>query len=694
MIRTILFFASFLFLINSTLFAVNFPVGPEEEQNWIRYVIPLPHEISIKSKLDIKPSDIKIVLSKNSGETEKQASEEIKNLFINKTGKAPDGNIFEIYIGIPDSNGFLNGLKINDYKRLFDVPNNKQAYIIQTNEKYVILTGLSGKGVYYAALTFCDLIEPFLDKEKVLIPVVTVTDWPDMDERGVWNFPNPEKWIPWMSSLKLNFGNMFVQPYEIKRGEKNRITMNVPLYSEAKKRGLNYLPEIVHLNFLAPYGLYRAYPELAGKGETALAGRYFAHKQGDMHRAPCASNPLLADILAEWLEDLASQGASEVTCWLTERPAQCGCSKCLSEGQFVWEARAFVNAWKKARIKFPDLKIRLFISTITDERYHKVLSETPPEVRIERCCDTNFERVRHEPRDLFINPLFDDYTLSGRWTATYDIPLNANGRVDTPEFKVPQSSAHRVRDFIRQKTERKWSAAYGMMAWGNAPSFKSDEKADLAKEICGFDITALAEWTWNLNGRDEREFAIAWAIKNGYENPEEIGNWSDIMGPVEFDVYDSDFPICYSWGKASEMVSKREMPVLGEGMFRYYRSTQDFDIKIAECNKALGIAKKFKNSYLANETRVVKSYIIVAKYIYQTAYFVSTDDLRTIESQNVLKEILKNLESAGAENTEAIEVWRGSLGPEPWGYRVYDAINSVDVTVKDIKNNIYWKYIY
>ena len=31
-----------------------------------------------------------------------------------------------------------------------------------------------------------------------------------------------------------------------------------------------------------------------------------------------------------------------------------------------------------------------------------------------------------------------------------------------------------------------------------------------------------------------------------------MAEWATLMGPVEFDVYDSDFPICYSWGKASE----------------------------------------------------------------------------------------------------------------------------------------------
>ena len=35
------------------------------------------------------------------------------------------------------------------------------------------------------------------------------------------------------------------------------------------------------------------------------------------------------------------------------------------------------------------------------------------------------------------NPLLDHYAAQGRWIATYDVPIGANGKVDTPEFKVP-----------------------------------------------------------------------------------------------------------------------------------------------------------------------------------------------------------------------------------------------------------------
>ncbi len=173
-----------------------------------------------------------------------------------------------------------------------------------------------------------------------------------------------------------------------------------------------------------------------------------------------------------------------------------------------------------------------------------------------------------------------------------------------------------MRAFVRQILERRWRGAYGMLPWGN-----------MGREVCGFSICALAEWSWNLEGRSEREFASAWAVREGMKDPEAAGDWAEIMGPVEFDVYDSDFPVCWSWGKAVSMVQNREQPVLGEGMFRYYHDPGDFDNKIAACDRALAIAEKAGYTHLAAESRVVRSYIDLAKQVYRVAEAVSTRDV-------------------------------------------------------------------
>ena len=646
--------------------------------SWTSYLLPRPQEIRIADSVRCKPSEVGIALRDQAGPIEQQGAAELEALFAEKGRAKPDGRGFTIDIGVAEATSAAMA-------RLKGLNNKAQAYLIAPRGRdRLVLTSADERGVYYACQTLIQLLEPEMSRDQVHIPLAEVMDWPDIDERGLWNFPEPEAWIPWLAALKLNYGKMAsTQLHPIERGRRNRATIDRELLEAARRRAFNYLPYILHLNFLHDCGLFRAYPELAGKGDGALTGRYFAHKAGNQHRVPCASQPLLVQILQEWMEDIAGQGAGEISCWLSERPGQCGCLECTAVGQFVLEARAFVAAWRRAQTHHPNLQIRIFLSTTTTERDYRVLDELPPAVKIERACATELERVLHRPRDLMANPLLDHYAAEGRWIASYDVPIAANGRVDTPEFKVPQRSAHRVRDYIGQLVRRGYSGAYGMMAWGGPE-----------RQICSFNIHALAEWAWNSRGRDEAEFAVAWARREGYAQPEAVAEWVALMGPVEFDVYDSDFPICYSWGRAAAMVQQRQRPYLGEGMFRYYLTAEDFDAKAAVCDRALAMVQDLGEADLAHETRVVRSYVELARGVYWVAEQVATLDLAELENQARVRDSLDQLQKAGRDNAEAIRNWRAGLGREPWHYRVHDAIKGTETTVAEIVQCVADRYLY
>lgn len=665
-------------------------ISATEQTQWIRHVIPLPHEITITKKAAVSSANLSIKPADPENPQVLHAAEMLRKGVQEISGVQPEGRSFTILLGILED-GRINGINIPGTNRLADLPNSDQAYIITpSGDDTIILAAQTGTGVYYAAATLLQLMEPFTDRNAVTIPLADIVDWPDIEERGLWNFADPPEWIPWLSSIKLNYGKMVdVKHQTIERGQPNRTTINRELMDSARLTGFNYCPFIMHYNFLHAYGLFRAYPEVAGVGDGALSGRYFAHKAGNEHRVPNASHPFFTQLLTEWMMDIASQGAGEVSCWLSERPAESGDEKTSTVGQFVMEARATVAAWREVRRHYPDFKIRLFISTTSNERYWRVLAEAPPEVKLERCCATWVERVTIEPRDLYRNPLFDHYAEEGRWIASYDVPLGAYGRVDTPEFKVPCSSPHRIHDFVRDLVHRQYSGAYGMMAWAN-----SMQSGGNGRETYGFNINALAEWSWNIDGRTPREFAVAWATREGYADPDAVGEWAEIMGPVEYDIYDSEYPICYSWGQFSEMVATRKRPYLGEGLFRYYRTPEAFDEKIATCDRAGKIAASFDDPYLANETEIARTYVMLAHQIYLIAEKIATDDLRTLESQAILRKNVNMLREAGKANVEAIRKWRTALGPEPWHYRVHDAIKGTEDTVENIAVTVSSKYLY
>ena len=654
-----------------------------EDQQWLRHLLPLPREIDIADQLEVHPAQLRLCVTPDASALTEQAAAELRQLFADRAECALNGESFTITLALADDQGRLADTPITA-ERLQDLPNREQAYLIQpAGPNQLIIAALDGRGLYYGARTLYQLLEPVLSPQKVTIPLLRVLDWPDVEERGLWNFPDPGEWIPWLSSLKLNYGKMASTDLAaVRKGESGTASIDFARREAALLRGFNYVPYIVHLNFLHDTGIFRVYPELAGKGDSALAGRYVAHKEGNQHRAPCASQPLLVQLIAEWMDSIAAQGGTEISCWLSERPGQCECDDCTAVGQFVLEARAFVQAWLHAKQNHPDLEIRLFLSTTTLERDWRVLAETPPEIKIERACAMGLERVAHKPRDLFTNPLYDHYAEEGHWIASYDAPIGVNGDVDTPDFKIPERSAQRIRDYVGQLHRRAYQGAYGMIAWGT-----------FAREINGFNIAALAEWSWNSNGRDTREFAAAWATREGFADPERVADWSELLGPIAFDVFDSDFPVCYSQDQAIEMIRRRQRPYLGEGMFRYYDTPEAFDIKKAACTQALDLVHDLPADF-ALETTVVQTYIDLVHRIWQVAEFLATSMLNDPEDQTSMRGYLAALRQAGIANIEAIRTWRGHLGPEPWHYRVHDALKSSKRTVDEICRFVEERYLF
>ena len=83
------------------------------------------------------------------------------------------------------------------------------------------MNGITDRGAYYAVMTLYQLLEPFMTETSVAIPLAKVRDWPDIEERGLWNYP-PD-WMPWLTSMKLNYGRLNIKLAGIKRGRPNRI---------------------------------------------------------------------------------------------------------------------------------------------------------------------------------------------------------------------------------------------------------------------------------------------------------------------------------------------------------------------------------------------------------------------------------------------------------------------------------------
>ncbi len=646
------------------------------ESDWLRCLLPLPRQVSIQGSVTCSRKAVRVAAAGPADEVLEEAVALLTEAVGASCEEEPQLTI---------TLGRIGDLDAVPEDRLAEARHLGQAYAITCpSEAEIVVAGGSSVGALYGAVTLAQLLDASAGADSLELPLSEIVDWPEIEERGVWNFPDEQSWVPWMAGLKLNYGKMAGTGLgRVERGRPVAAEIDADLMVRARRRGFAYVPMITHLNFLHDTGIFRAYPELAGRGDAALAGRYFAHKLGNQHRAPCASEPILVDLLAGWMISICEQGAREIGCWLSERPCQCQCERCTPVGQFVLETRAFVAAWERARRDYPGLVIRIFSSTTTHEQDERVLAELPEEVRFERACATAMERWRHLPRDRFANPCLDAAAAAGRWIASYDVPLQAYGNVDTPEFKVPQFSAQRVRDFVEQLARRGYAGAYGMMAWGN-----------LTRQTSGFSVSALAEYAWNPGGRSVREFAEAWATREGLSDPAAVGAWAELLGEVEFDVYDSDFPMCWSWGHAAAMVEEGRAPRFGDGMFRHFAGEEEFEAKLETCRRAAELVEAVERGDLALATEVVGSYVALIGAVWRTAHEMAHADRTSEAGQRGLMKGVEELEEAGKANVEAIRAWRSHLGPEPWNQRVHDAVAGTRDTVERIARHVRDRYIY
>ncbi len=570
-------------------------VDTEAEKAWVRWLIPLPHRIEIKQETVLNPADIAIVLSPTAGDIEKNARTRLESLFREKTGAVPSGTKFEIAIGVLDAKGPFSSDALR--AELAASPNSGQAYVIvPTGDNRLLITGLSPKGVFYGVETLSQLLAPFLTKDRVRLPLARVLDWPDFEERGIWNASHK---VGWLASLKMNFLKLNGVLAPVKKDQKPSFAVDTKTLESLRLLAFNPVICFTHLNFLnqAGYGrVFEAYPELAGQGARALQT---LNPHPD-HRVPCATNPRFQQLLAEIMESLAERGINDFDVWLSEFTSQCECAACLKVGQMQAETNSVVGAWQQVRRKYPEFNIRIFFS-ITDEykKTYEYLMKLPAEIK--------FEYVYGDKR------IFNDCARSGRWVSDWMLPA---GGGNAGEIKAALKPLH----------DGKWRAAYGYSA-------------------TEFGATALAEWSWNLTGRNEREFLTALATRQGYDQPEKVAEWRAMNGPLAGFQYESRFAMRAVPGAARQ----KSKPSA------YFSDAAAVNTYKENARKALTMAEDLGRPELVNESRKVLAYYRLMDSVRALLVAWRGADPTKPESQAALTSALAEFRKAADENISATE---------------------------------------
>jgi len=618
-------------------------ISRQEEAKWLRWAIPLPKEISIRSKVELPASEVKITLRKDAGALEKTAADEMAALFKEKAEADTSSGTFEILIGVCNAKGKLGNTKIPDARKLKKLPNWEQAYVIRPlGKNRLALTALDERGVYYAAQTLRQLLESRFDKSKVTMPLVSVTDWPDLAERGEWGslswFPLEE--VEWMARHKMNLVEYIINCHMNNDGRgyvplNGHNGINPERIEHARHRALKLVPIISHFGRMClKSGMYNAYPELKGRKNPLKNDYVPLIGENPALIVPRPDHPRMAEVLADFMRSIAEY-SPVITCWLTESHAP--------RDQYAKEAKAYVAAWRIARRKYPELKIRILLSQGSYETNDKVLAVIPPEIGV-----TYYEggRTYDSSRDLMIYPLLEKFAAEGRWLGVYP-QLTAHCGVVSP-WTAPQFIRYRMQEFVQKKL--KCLSGYAV------PFNRAHD----------FNVTAAAEWSWNSQGRDAREFALAYATRRRISQPEAFADWAVMLCPVSWDVYGSHIPY-YNWRErgglgAATMVVNRRKPVLGEGMFRYFPTVEHMDYDLAICRKAMAIAERIGSPEVIQETRVIKGYVKMVKEIYIIAEKVSAVKDPSYDDRVKLQQAMNTLTIAANQIVDGLEHWERALG--------------------------------
>jgi hypothetical protein len=623
------------------------PISQDEALNWTRYLVPLPKKIEFLSKTELPAAEVGIYL----GDTTPLARQGGKELRECLGGGSP-----------PLKPRFTLKLTLNEAEpALADLPHRDQAYVIRPAEDGDALSLIGGgpRGLYYAAKTMQQLLKAKAADGRVQIPLVKVTDWPDLEDRGLWGGDSSEH-IRWMSDRKMNYDE---QISSTGVDENKRCFVNYPPYKQkmiddGPIYGVNPVPVVLHLEQLANGGLFRAYPELQGKDA----------KPG----AICYSNPIFQDLLTQWLLLWREHpGVREVDVWMTENLAQqkgCQCEKCVKEDRSEMEARVIVAAWRKAREKQPDLGLRVLTSEETEKSNPKVFAELPPEVKVWYYHSLFTYNTSEKP---MLRRYLVEAASKGRWLG---VCVNLCAHVGTWQ---PFTGAHFVRYRMNEFVDKKFSGllGYAVPIISHVP----------------LNAEAAAEWAWTAKGRSPREFAFSWAVRQGFRDPEKFAEWSDTHGPVAWDVYGSEWPAGERRdfpGQVARLLKEGKLPALGEVLWDVYpvpwgdiKSVEQMDRDAAQSEKAVRLAGELERPEFLHESRVIQGYMNALKALWELKKVTKPGAIAE-QDKPAARRFFAMYSDGLSQAAKSLTAWEESISSQPGRHR------DTDGTVKLIEEMV------
>ena len=477
-----------------------------DQLQWAERVIPLPKELSVDESIVLRADRVLCVRDAPGSPAVETAVGLVKAFAL---GRSVDAE-FTVRLALAENAPKWVGA--DALERLRGLPNADQAYLIVPSSRELALVANTPVGLLYAARTLSQLVnlsQKARPGTEIEIPLVRVTDWPDLAERGQWG-GDTGRHLAATSQWKLN---LLEHDSGVGSDDQGRPTasMKAPFVNRAAALGVKVVPIIPHLEQLSRAQSIRNRADIQSKPDPAKP------LPSDYLPGLCMSSPATAEIIRGWLGKIAEiDGITDIMVWLSEERAPCFCEKCVGREPFELEVKCIVGAFGEVRKDHPQARLRLLLTQGSYPVNDKVLAAVPKDVGVSYY---DGGRTYDSSRRPMIYPLLESYARSGRWLGVYP-QITHSWRCVFP-WTGPQFVRYRCQEFADKRLQC-------MIGYAVPSNLFHD-----------FNVTAMAEWTWNAHGRTPEQFCRAYALKKGLGDPDLFAKWAVLVGDAGWSLAES-----------------------------------------------------------------------------------------------------------------------------------------------------------
>ncbi len=586
-----------------------------QNKDIVKRLIPLPRNIKVSKGVTYDASRIKVEMPGEKTPPLKTASS-ILERFANPGQICPDFII---------SLKYLNREKDRSiFKKLKNAKNKEQSYSIKSiTEKGVYkaieIKAITDIGLLYAAVTLSQAIVK--NGDKAYIPLLEIIDWPEISFRGQWG-GNCHDDLNWTFQYKLNAidGKIFINT---DNDGNPVIDHDQKLYDAAESLGVSVTATIPHLEGLSKKGFLKNHADVLNVPSPERGSR------SDYFPGLCMSKKATEEMIYGWMKELAEKkSVKKILIWLSEEQTPCYCEQCNGGEPYQLETACLLRAYNKLKSKHSYIEFGIMLSQGSYEVTEKIVKMLPSDVSL-----TYYDggRTYDSGKYPMIMPVLRKYAQKGGRLGVYP-QVTHSWRTVFP-WTAPAFIKYRCDEFVKAGLHRVIGYA--------VPSNRYHE----------FNLMAFSEWLWNPKGRNEGDFAAAYAYINNIE-ASAFKKYINLMEKPAWQLAESKLMLRLTYNYPLILRGKVEL------QDHRYEMAELISIKnpnslIRSAEKALELALEMDEECLVYEARCVAAGLKAYKSI---SGFISEIDKKSINVDK-LKDYFQDLRKSARVMRKSIMRW-------------------------------------